>query len=370
VNVDRFLAWLLTSMPCIIYLGFTVSYFLRGQARRGHVDTLLETAPLRGSYAKAHQAGENAGALKTLPSPKEHVIPLLLWCLVVFPVSVAAAIAAELPLGLPAGITDNVHKLPVNVLAGFAGGYIWGLWACIERFRVANWTASFVHGLWVRMLLGGMLGALITVPWGTTYTPLLAFSMGAFPVATLRKWLRRRAAKIVGMTDDENAAGPEWSTIQGITPELLDRLEEADIASPTALANADPFQLFLRTNITWRHVLDLIDQSILACYVGTKIELVRARGIRGSIEMGLLGERMSALPPENPNRKAAEASVVQISAALGQEREATLTLIENLAEDAQVDLIWKLWFDGPAKGEIYRGAIPFEQRPPTQQAVG
>ena len=177
--------------------------------------------------------------------------------------------------------------------------------------------------------------------------------------ATVRKWLRQRAAKAVGLDDEDEGAGPRWSTIQGITPELLDRLTEADVASPAALANADPFRLFLRTNISWRHILDLIDQAILAGYVGEKIELVRPTGIRGAIEMGLLAERLLRLDPDNERQKpiieSARATMRKIAQALGHDEDVTRNLIQNLDEDAQVTPIWNLWFEEEAKGVLSDG---------------
>jgi len=149
-----------------------------------------------------------------------------------------------------------------------------------------------------------------------------------------------------------------------VTPELLDRLEEADVASPTGLANADPFQLFLRTNIIWRHILDLIDQAILAQYVGEKIRAVRSAGIRGSIEAALVAQRL--LPPNEgddpPDPSVVESAGVtneRVSFVLDQAPQVTRNLLQNLYEDAQVKLISDLWFEENGKG--VRSAAPAER---------
>lgn len=362
-------AWIITSAPCAIYLAFAASYVVRGRSRREQVQQLLEVEAVRTFYVKAYRVDrrEDLGA-RILPRWTEHVLPLALCAAVTFPVSMLAAIQANLPLGLPAELVDRL-RVPTHVIAGFGGAYLWGLQACIDRFRVVNWTPSFIHGLWIRILIGGALGALVAVPFNTEFAPFLAFSLGAFPAATVRKWLRRRAAKVVGLDDEDEGAGPKWSTIQGVNPELLDRLNEADVASPAALANADPFRLFLRTNITWRHILDLIDQAILVEYVGEKIELLRPMGIRGAIEMGLLAERLLRLDPTEerhiPIIKSAEATMQKVAETLGQAPDVARNLIQNLDEDSQVELVWNLWFEEDAKG-VLSDALARRSEPPAE----
>ncbi len=372
--METAIAWGLAGLPFLIYLGFAASYFLGSRSRRrDHVVRLMGVPRVHTFYVKTSRVSATSpeeAADQMLPRSREHVMPLVLCGIVTFPVSVAAVSAAKLPLGLPTTVAAVASAVPVDVLAGFAGAYLWGLYACIERFRVANWTPSFIHGLWVRILIGGMLGGLVGVPFKAEYSPLLAFSLGAFPSDTVRKWLRRRAAKAVGLEEDDVAAGPKWAAIQGVTTELLDRLEEADVESPTALANADPVQLLLRTNIPWRHILDLIDQAILATYVGPKLEAVRIMGVRGAIEMALLGERLRLLKSDDPIRQDADRTVARIAAILGEPDSGTTTrnLIQNLDEDAQVELIWNLWFEEPAKGVLVTPAFGVQPTAPEQAA--
>src|SRR5262245_46026600 len=203
--METAIAWGLAGLPLLIYLGFAASYFFGSRSRRrGHVERLLRTPRVRDFYVKAYRVQADPKddiADQMLPRWTEHVMPLVLCALVTFPVSVMAVSAAKLPLNLPASVAAVASAVPVDVLAGFAGAYLWGLYACIERFRVVNWTPSFIHGLWLRILIGGLLGGLVGVPFRAEYAPLLAFSLGAFPSDTVRKWLRRRAAKAVGLDE-------------------------------------------------------------------------------------------------------------------------------------------------------------------------
>jgi len=68
------------------------------------------------------------------------------------------------------------------------------------------------------------------------YAPTPAFSLGAFPSVTLRRWLRRRAAKIIGLEEVEAAAPePTWAAIQGIDAGLVGAARRSGRGSPTLL---------------------------------------------------------------------------------------------------------------------------------------
>lgn len=360
------LTWTIAALPSLLYLAFAASYFIRSRPHRRHVERLLGVDTVRDFYVKAYRVeGQSADmAEQVLPKWTGHLVPLVLCVTVTLPVSVAAVAVAGLPLGLPATVESAAKALTPVSLAGFAGGYLWGLLACVERFRVVNWSASFVQGLWIRTLIGGLIGGLLPGPLSE---PWLAFSLAAFPTTEIRKWVQRRAAATAQL-DPVAPSVPAWSGIQGVTPELVERLEEADVTSPTALANVDPFQLFLQSNIAWRHILDLVDQAILAGYVGDKLPALRPMGVRGAIEMALLAERRRLLHPDHPIRKDAEETVERLSAVLAQPTGVTWNLLENLSEDSQVELVWRLWFDeeparGVLKGAAFENASEVAPRP-------
>ncbi|HEY5453797.1 MAG TPA: hypothetical protein VIQ54_33820 [Polyangia bacterium] len=354
---DLWAGWFLVVLPCAIYLIFALSYFFRGRTRRDLVARLFANERIKDFYKKAfgiNDSNANKIADKFLPRWYEHVLPLVLCSVIILPVAVTAVARAEFPLGLPKSILDCLKQMPPVVLAGFAGAYVWGLWSCIQRYRVVNWTPGFIHGLWVRILVGG--GMASVMPFEADFKLVLAFTVGAFPVTTTLKWLRHRFGEKLGMGDEDEGAGPDWSVIQGVTPDLVERLEEADVASPTGLANADPFQVYLRTNITWRHILDLIDQAILAQYVGEKLQGVRATGVRGAIEGALVAERLRQLTRDDPVDKlvidSAEATIAKLSVILEQPADVTRNLLQNLNEDSQVRLIANLWFEEEGKGVV------------------
>ena len=83
-----------------------------------------------------------------------------------------------------------------------------------------------------------------------------------------------------------------------------------------------------------------MDQAILINYIGDKVALLRPVGIRGAIEMTVLGE-----PTETGT--AAQERISKVTALvanrLGITADEALNLGDNLYEDGQVDLLWELF---------------------------
>jgi hypothetical protein len=90
--------------------------------------------------------------------------------------------------------------------------------------------------------------------------------------------------------DPEEVKGLPMGLVEGLNKKVVDRLDEEGITSIVDLAYSDPIKLFLKTNYPWAWVIDVIDQALLINYIGVKIEALRPIGIRGSIEMSVLGE--------------------------------------------------------------------------------
>jgi hypothetical protein len=176
--------------------------------------------------------------------------------------------------------------------------------------------------------------------------------MGFLPIREVLESLRDVARRAFG--SDRAHPIPEeasWSLIQGATPDIVERLDEADVTSIAALASQNPMALMKRTNIQWRALLDLMDQAILVTYVSDKIAPLRTIGIRGAIEAGILYLRTA-----NPADTLAAATLQKVADILDEGRLASAqNLVRNLAEDAQVRLLWELWFDDRSAAPDDRG---------------
>jgi hypothetical protein len=85
-----------------------------------------------------------------------------------------------------------------------------------------------------------------------------------------------------------------------------------------------------------------MDQAILFNYLGESAAQLRPLGIRGSIELAALGQRLYKARDEE-DKRCANIAIHLIAQRLNSSDEAALTLIRTFFEDGQVDLLWELY---------------------------
>jgi hypothetical protein len=277
---------------------------------------------------------------------------------------------------LPSILVRIAVAAPSAAVAGFVGAYVWSLYDLVDRFRVLNLPVGAVHVVWFRLLFGPLLGTYAQQLgiFGPNFSPIAIFMIMAFPVADITKWIRDLASQRFSIGGPPPTAPPLWELIQGLTPDVITRLNEVGISSVAHLANQDPINLLRRTNLEWRNVLDMMDQAYLVAYVEKNIEKLRGKGIRGSIEGAILWARLYS---NDSVIKADAAALVQsLAVDLGITETGVKNLLQNLWEDPQVDLIWSLWFDRdvtiqPANAPPMSGvATPVPAKEVQQRAQG
>jgi hypothetical protein len=200
------------------------------------------------------------------------------------------------------------------------------------------------------MVLASILAPLVCQAFQPAVAAPIAFGLGLFPIKDTVDFVRQSTKKRLEISiTPETVMGPPLGLVQGLNKEVIDRLEEEGISSTVELAYYDPIKLFFKTNFQWAWVIDVIDQAILINYIGDKIDALRPVGIRGAIEMTVLGE------PEGDGGTAGEpvdGVVAIVAQRLGGTAAEARNLGDNLYEDGQVDLIWQLYKPYEAQSEL------------------
>ena len=258
-------------------------------------------------------------------------------------VAVTFAVAALARLGLsfdplPSDVQHLLAEVPTRALGG--GGRVpvrrvrRG-----ETYRTVDLYPSVLHYLWVRILVAAFVGYVVGAPSKEPADVRAAFAVGVFPLGDLWAWLRTRV-DIGGRheTDDR----PSLRLIQGLErEESRDRLDDEGISSVQQLAYADPVGLLFRTNLEWNVILDLIDQAILALYVGESIDKLRPPGIRSAVEFPTIDSRLNG---GNPSEVAIANQIITSTA---ERLEMTEPEVRNIAfqlnNDPVVGFIWDHW---------------------------
>ena len=263
----------------------------------------------------------------------------------------AANIENPLGLGEASPLSQYLENANHTAILGFGGAYLASLYGVIDRFRSLTLSTFQLHLAWFRLLFGAAFGAIIANFAAEGLAGPAAFATGFLPIREVLEVVARFARRAFGtegvarLQEETN-----WNLVQGATPDIIERLEEADVTSVSALASQNPIALMHRTNIHWRVLIDLMDQAILITYVHDKIGALRLIGIRGAIEAGIVYLRI--------NDRDGAGTVTAVASILGCTEQCARNLIRNLSEDSQVRLLYQLWFDAVGTDQTEKAREP------------
>jgi hypothetical protein len=347
---DSFCFWVLAILPGLLHPFLLAIYFLRFRERKNLI-TLLLNRSVQQVSAVSPRHNERVKQQEEWQGRLDLDIPSY-----ALPVAIASvlSIGASIVMLLMRVKPNENHYVPNFVfafaqlatpaaVAGFAGAYIWGLYDFVDRFRILSMPTHALHMIWFRLLLGPVMGGYAQQLMAKDFAPVLVFALASVPVQSILKWMQDTASQRFAIGGQGPVVPPKWELVQGLTPDILARLNEVGVTSVAHLGNQDPVSLLRRTNIEWRNILDMMDQAYLASYIIEGIEKLRSSGIRGSIEMAVLWQRLESKDPIE--QADAQAVVKAVAGALQIGEPEVRNLARNLWEDPQVDRIWSLWWN-------------------------
>jgi hypothetical protein len=168
----------------------------------------------------------------------------------------------------------------------------------------------------------------------------VAFALGAFPLETIRKFLRELSAKHLNIqigTLQES----ELLNLNGVDQNLAERLGQEDITSVVQLAYSDPIQLTMRSNLLFSAVVDLISQALAWVYIEKKLATLRAYGLRGAYEFRALCEHLASA--EADKKRNAENLLPLVAQALGVTEQQMWYVIHQIAYDPYTEFVYQTW---------------------------
>ncbi len=251
---------------------------------------------------------------------------------------------AKVPLDLPPALDVLAGSILPTVAFGFAGAYIWDLYELVNRYRGVDITPASFQFAWLRLLAGSVVGPLGSLAVTDGIKNIVAFGLGVLPLQTIFQFFADYATKRLSITTNETpAADPTLHKLQGMTRNEIDRMAEEGIDSTATLAYSDPMKLFLKTDVEWVVIIDIIDQALLFNYIGDKVQFLRPVGIRGAIETAVIYARLRS--GDQQEIAEAEALITILAGKLELSVSETRNLIRTVWEDDQVDLLWQLFGD-------------------------
>jgi hypothetical protein len=329
-------------IPALLYLFLFLSYVQVIKDKINTITGLLTRPEALQHYVNTY--GTEDGDIKQIAyrilrrnnyAILSYVEALVFTCFVTTLASAVAIARAGLPISLPNGLIGFLRTssaIPA-VLSGCAGAFIWGLYELLRRFQIGDLTPSAIYFAGIRLIVLAGVGATLSTVLKMEFRELtwaVAFGLGVMPLPTIAEVAAepvRRALKLP--TPTPAVLDASIPSLQGLTPEMIERLNEARIYNIQQLAFIDPLRLLVRTNLDWKVILDLVDQAFLALYVGVKITELRSIGIRGAVEL--------RAAKDNEPVKAT------IAAILGRTPADVNFLIDTFINDPTTEFILKLW---------------------------
>lgn len=198
---------------------------------------------------------------------------------------------------LGAFLAGSTTALPTPVQVGLLGAFAWNLWLLLNSYDKLDLPPSTFYWMPFRYVVGVVSGLFANqVLKSGEVANIFALVASAIPYPTLLEFLRNKIA----VFKEAHAGEPPIWKIQGMPQDTIDRLATLGIRTTQEMAYSDPLMLLFRTNFQPKIVIDWIDQCLAYNYFGDQLgddlKLLRARGIRGSIELSGLKDNDPALP--------------------------------------------------------------------------
>ena len=365
-----FLYWTVAVLPVLPFVVIFLAYRQVLQAKRATIDRVMRLPGIADRYTAAFPAAETSTksdmehANATKPSDivktlfdlyyhwRSYIFAIALNGLITFAVTAYILIWAGIPLAQHSELPALAKSTLPTVAFGFAGAYIWNFYDLLRRYRAVDLTPPAFHFSWLRLLVGCVVGPLIAADVPARAQAMIAFAVGVSPLPTLFQYFNDIAKRVGIKTGEIQAEKPTLHNIQGVTKDVIGRLAEENIDSAEALAYSDPFKLFLKTDMEWAVIIDLIDQALLFIYLEDKIALVRPTGSRGCIDLAYLFSRSVDREKFGEDKAAeAEALLEKLPERLKMDRAEINGLCRSLVDDPRVAFLMDLYFKSFAEAE-------------------
>jgi hypothetical protein len=276
--------FLIALFPALVYPLTIMAYFRMLDQKRDEVWRLAQGKTLT-RFLKAYRMTDTDKFFRRYYDWKTYLLPVVLNMVIVTVGAIAILIDINVLRDRTASVLNTLDQMRTPVLAGLLGAYIWGIYEMFRRFSTIDLTPVRLYTIWVRFLVAGGLGGILSMTLVTPFDLIVAFGLGVLRVETLAETMTQIVSGKLSLRQKQEPVLSDLRFLQGMTETVVTRLAEEDIESAQHLVLANPFELLMRTSLPWQVILDFIDQAFLYLYVGEKITELRQIGVRCGMEL-------------------------------------------------------------------------------------
>lgn len=240
---------------------------------------------------------------------------------------------------------------------GAAGAYVYIVMSLGYRNMRSDILPGFVAWCAAQMLLGGILGMVLSetlpqnggpnhaddpsAPAGILF---LAGLSPRFVITAVQDTLRRIWFSGVGSAASNRAL--PLNHLRGINPAIEDRLMEEGVFDTYTMAMSNPLKLFRNTPFDRRQILAWIDESLLIYVLPSSWQLFENEGITGAIDLSWLYYQVpDGSDKERHSNLVNNESFQKLAERVKMDADMLADTIERLTEDAQLRQVWALYQD-------------------------
>lgn len=354
-------AVLMGAVLCALFLTFlavypVLNFFMRGWAiKKQDIFSSFNSDAKHyylQSFLKTDPSDDADGAFEAFYERcygrKRFIFPLILFTLVCFALSFVfsetaisqisvCVVRVCTPVGLQATPKFFLILVQPVAAAGIIGGYLWVVAGFINSSRAYDLLPADVLNGTLRLTLAAAIGYAISSIGNPSVAPFVAFAAGAFPLSSVNVILRRLASKQMGLDIDVTNQPDQITILDGVDSLTADQLHDSGITTIPEMAYCDPVQLCMRTGLAFDFISDVSAQALAWNYFGDKLKILKACGLRTSIEIKNLYDDAKAGVPQAVATAGAAAALVQLDVAL------FLNACYEIAGDPYTEFLTKLW---------------------------
>jgi hypothetical protein len=244
MSLDWIWPWAIAFIPALLYVWLYYSYVEVIRNKREEITGLLARGGAMAGYIKAygkqgfsgdHQDPGKIAArilIRNNYAPLSYKRALAFTAFLTTLATVVAMARAGLPITLPHALVEFIVRSSAvpAMLAGCAGAFVWGLYELLRRYGVGDLTPSVIYFTGIRLLVLAGVGPALSTVLKSQFSWAVAFGLGVIPLNTISEIASeptRRALKLPVATAPRRDGF--LSFIQGLNPEMIDRLNEADV---------------------------------------------------------------------------------------------------------------------------------------------
>jgi hypothetical protein len=307
--------------------------------------------PLSAPVTSATGAAPSAPASGTPPTPPAQLA---------VPTAPAAAAPNAAETSLP--IREPIPaRLPLVIIMALAGGYVWSVYQIFARIRASELSPSDLYEI--------DLGVLASIPVGFAFSLItaeldgvrsfMAFAASAFPLREVSRLVRQNTTRKMLESTDASTTRPTelhlGTAIEGLSDQTLARLSELRITTVLDMAYCDPIKVMVQTGFPLPVIVDWIDQSLWALYVGDLKAQFDKCGLRCSLDVCEFVD-LHLLDGEGKKKAVISGTDKEALDALAQKMCAPVLLQDlffRIYVDAQVIVLRKLWYPKGVPKELH-----------------